>query len=144
MIDAMCHTHDGITLQLRHRQLNNFWRNSPYYLKSAADQGRDMQPFLCCWLCWSTTCLLICDQHAGSGGVASEIEQLSGPSKRQKQESTLQLNQIMEVHPKYFPAELYGEKQRRLLPVQSHAFGVPTPLCDPDFMCDCAGQVEPP
>ena len=46
--------------------------------------------------------------------MASEIEQLSGMSKKRKEEPELRLLQIMEVHPKYFSAVVCGGKQRRL------------------------------
>ncbi|KAK9867152.1 hypothetical protein WJX84_010680 [Apatococcus fuscideae] len=73
----------------KHRALASFYKKSPYYLKRNSDSG------------------------PGTGGVTAEIDRLSGISKKRREGPSLQLSDVMTLHPKYFPPELYNGKQRR-------------------------------
>ncbi|KAK9816401.1 hypothetical protein WJX74_009310 [Apatococcus lobatus] len=73
-------------LLARHRALNKFYKNSPYFLKRNHEQS-------------------------GADGVLEKIDDLAGISKKRKEEQPLQLSDVMILHPKYFPQELLGKNR---------------------------------
>ena len=71
----------------------------------------------------------------GTGGVTAEIDRLSGISKKRREGPSLQLSDVMTLHPKYFPPELYNGKQRRYGKLPRRPGGL-NPI-NVVFICSC-------